>query len=301
MDIANIDYNVDGTENCVLINTRDWLYPDNTLVLKYKMSGRTVITYLTKALKVNVDTAKFPTHIEEGQTLLLSRIVSDISMHREHKIENNYYYSTPITQVMGYFVDNKITYDNLVMLYDKILVERVDIHKDELIKRVDDNTMVGKVLKVGTNTFSKEWKPLPLQVSVGDTILIRDNATTLITLDNKEYYAIEHGNVIGKFSDSLSMNNIEVINDYIIMHEYVDDLKIDDSIISTRLDSYEGMDWSSYYNDSIFIVMRKDKNLTKINIGDKVVVNKHLVNYAYFNNVRYNVISGLDYIEAKIA
>ena len=301
MDIANIDYNVDGTENCVLINTRDWLYPDNTLVLKYKMSGRTVITYLTKALKVNVDTAKFPTHIEEGQTLLLSRIVSDISMHREHKIENNYYYSTPITQVMGYFVDNKITYDNLVMLYDKILVERVDIHKDELIKRVDDNTMVGKVLKVGTNTFSKEWKPLPLQVSVGDTILIRDNATTLITLDNKEYYAIEHGNVIGKFSDSLSMNNIEVINDYIIMHEYVDELKIDDSIISTRLDSYEGMDWSSYYNDSIFIVMRKDKNLTKINIGDKVVVNKHLVNYAYFNNVRYNVISGLDYIEAKIA
>lgn len=301
MDIANIDYNVDGTENCVLINTRDWLYPDNTLVLKYKMSGRTVITYLTKALKVNVDTAKFPTHIEEGQTLLLSRIVSDISMHREHKIENNYYYSTPITQVMGYFVDNKITYDNLVMLYDKILVERVDIHKDELIKRVDDNTMVGKVLKVGTNTFSKEWKPLPLQVSVGDTILIRDNATTLITLDNKEYYAIEHGNVIGKFRDSLSMNNIEVINDYIIMHEYVDELKIDDSIISTRLDSYEGMDWSSYYNDSIFIVMRKDKNLTKINIGDKVVVNKHLVNYAYFNNVRYNVISGLDYIEAKIA
>ena len=301
MDIANIDYNVDGTENCVLINTRDWLYPDNTLVLKYKMSGRTVITYLTKALKVNVDTAKFPTHIEEGQTLLLSRIVSDISMHREHKIENNYYYSTPITQVMGYFVDNKITYDNLVMLYDKILVERVDIHKDELIKRVDDNTMVGKVLKAGTNTFSKEWKPLPLQVSVGDTILIRDNATTLITLDNKEYYAIEHGNVIGKFSDSLSMSNIEVINDYIIMHEYVDELKIDDSIISTRLDSYEGMDWSSYYNDSIFIVIHKDKNLTKINIGDKVVVNKHLVNYAYFNNVRYNVISGLDYIEAKIA
>ena len=301
MDIANIDYNVDGTENCVLINTRDWLYPDNTLVLKYKMSGRTVITYLTKALKVNVDTAKFPTHIEEGQTLLLSRIVSDISMHREHKIENNYYYSTPITQVMGYFVDNKITYDNLVMLYDKILVEKVDIHKDELIKRVDDNTMVGKVLKVGTNTFSKEWKPLPLQVYVGDTILIRDNATTLITLDNKEYYAIEHGNVIGKFSDSLSMNNIEVINDYIIMHEYVDELKIDDSIISTRLDSYEGMDWSSYYNDSIFIVIHKDKNLTKINIGDKVVVNKHLVNYAYFNNVRYNVISGLDYIEAKIA
>ena len=59
---------------------------------------------------------------------------------------------------MGYFVDNKITYDNLVMLYDKILVERVDIHKDELIKRVDDNTMVGKVLKVGTNTFNKEWK-----------------------------------------------------------------------------------------------------------------------------------------------
>ena len=301
MDIANIDYNVDGTENCVLINTRDWLYPDNTLVLKYKMSGRTVITYLTKALKVNVDTAKFPTHIEEGQTLLLSRIVSDISMHREHKIENNYYYNTPITQVMGYFVDNKITYDNLVMLYDKILVERVDIHKDELIKRVDDNTMVGKVLKVGTNTFNKEWKPLPLQVSVGDTILIRDNATTLITLDNKDYYAIEHGNVIGKFSDSLSMNNIEVINDYIIMHEYVDELKIDDSIISTRLDSYEGMDWSSYYNDSIFIVIHKDKNLTKINIGDKVIVNKHLVNYAYFNNVRYNVISGLDYIEAKIA
>ena len=300
MDIANIDYNVDGTENCVLINTRDWLYPDNTLVLKYKMSGRTVITYLTKALKVNVDTAKFPTHIEEGQTLFLSRIVSDISMHREHKIESNYYYNAPITQVMGYFVDNKITYDNLVMLYDKILVEKVDIHKDELIKRVDDNTMVGKVLKVGTNTFSKEWKPLPLQVSVGDTILIRDNATTLITLDNKEYYAIEHGNIIGKFSDSLSMNNIEVINDYIIMHEYVDELKIDDSIISTRLDSYEGMDWSSYYNDSIFIV-HKDKNLTKINIGDKVVVNKHLVNYAYFNNVRYNVISGLDYIEAKIA
>ena len=301
MDIANVDYNVDGTENCVLINTRDWLYPDNTLVLKYKMSGRTVITYLTKALKVNVDTAKFPTHIEEGQTLLLSRIVSDISMHREHKIENNYYSNAPVTQVMGYFVDNKITYDNLVMLYDKILVERVDIHKDELIKRVDDNTMVGKVLKVGTNTFNKEWKPLPLQVSVGDTILIRDNATTLITIDNKEYYAIEHGNTIGKFSDSLRMNNIEVINDYIIMHEYVDELKIDDSIISTRLDSYEGMDWSSYYNDSIFIVIHKDKNLTKINIGDKVVVNKHLVNYAYFNNVRYNVISGLDYIEAKIA
>ena len=57
----------------------------------------------------------------------------------------------------------------------------------------------------------------------------------------------------------------------------------------------------SYYNDSIFIVIHKDKNLTKINIGDKVIVNKHLVNYAYFNNVRYNVISGLDYIEAKIA
>ena len=301
MDIANVDYNVDGTENCVLINTRDWLYPDNTLVLKYKMSGRTVITYLTKALKVNVDTAKFPTRIEEGQALLLSRIVSDISMDREHKIENNYYYSAPITQVMGYFVDNKITYDNLVMLYDKILVEKVDIHKDDLIKRVDDNTMVGKVLKVGTNTFSKEWKPLPLQVSVGDTILIRDNATTLVTLDNKEYYAIEHGNVIGKFNNSLSMNNIEVINDYIIMHEYIDELKIDDSIISTRLDSYEGMDWSSYYNDSIFIVIHKDKNLTKVNIGDKVVVNRHLVNYAYFNNVRYNVISGLDYIEAKIA
>lgn len=301
MDLANIDYNVNGTENCVLINTREWLYPDNTLILKYKMSGRTVITYLNKALKVNVDTAKFPTHIGEGQSLLLSQIVSSISMDREHKIEGNYYYNVPITQVMGYFVDNKITYDNLIMLYDKILVEKVNIHKDELIKRVDDNTMVGKVLKVGTNAFDKNWKPLPLRVSVGDTVLIRDNATTLITLNNKEYYAIEHGNIIGKFHDSLSMNSIEVINDYMIMHEYVDELKIDDSIISTRLDSYEGMDWSSYYNDSIFIVIHKDKNLTKVNIGDKVVVNRHLVNYAYFNNVRYNVISGLDYIEAKIA
>lgn len=301
MDLANIDYNVDGTENCVLINTREWLYPDNTLILKYKMSGRTVITYLNKALKVNVDTTKFPTQIQEGQALLLSQIVSSISMDREHKIEGKYYYNVPVTQVMGYFKDNKITYNNLVMLYDKILVEKVNIHEDELIKRINDNTMVGKVLKVGTNAFDKNWKPLPLQVSVGDTVLIRDNATTLITLNNKEYYAIEHGNIIGKFHDSLSMNSIEVINDYMIMHEYVDELKIDDSIISTRLDSYEGMDWSSYYNDSIFIVIHKDKNLTKVNIGDKVVVNRHLVNYAYFNNVRYNVISGLDYIEAKIA
>lgn len=299
------DFNVDRNYDSVLIDTQAWVYPDERLIHQYSVTDKAKPTYINNVVAEYIKSEHFIKYkdvLKEGTTILLSRVMSDISIDRQYRLEDKFYCSAPVTQVLGYFKDNKVSLDNLTLLYDKVLIERVNIQENSYIKQADNDTLVGKVIKVGTNAFSKDWKPVPLTVKEGDIVLIRDNVATKITLDNKEYYVVEEGHVVGIFKDTdFSIDNLNIINNYMIMDEYTKDLNVDDSIINTRLESYEDLDYSSFNNDNIFIIENVDAKLTKLNKYDKVLVNRWYTHYMYFKTHRYYVISGDEYIEAKIA
>ena len=296
-----LDLKVPKFKDKVIINTKKWVQNHEGCGLGiYRMSGRDLPTYLIKAEEVYDFSDRFKGSVHKGDLMLVTRMSSEVCMYNTFELEDEgAYNSIPIMQIIGTFEGNKIAFSNLNLLFDKILVQKKENGYKGFVLP-NSNTFIGEVVKVGTNRFDKEGNSHDLRVSVGDTVLIRDNVTTEIYLDGQQFFATEEAMVVAIFNDSeCSLEEAEIISDSVLMVPYIPE-KVSGSVFVTPNLTYEDLDTTDIYNRDLFKVVAVDENLTKIQKDDILLLDRNITNYVYHGIDRYFIISGTDLIEAKI-
>ena len=82
-----IDFKVPRTKDCVIIDTKNWLQNSSQILTIHRMSGRDIPTFLAKAVEVNNSNECFDGAIEKGDTLFLTRVVSEVAQCRPFEVE----------------------------------------------------------------------------------------------------------------------------------------------------------------------------------------------------------------------
>ena len=87
-------------------------------------------------------------------------------------------------------------------LYDRILVKRVEdkeTRKGGIIipDTAKEKPMEGKVVAVGAGRLDKSGKRIPIEVKVGDKVLIGKYAGTEVKIDEVEHVIVKEDEVLG--------------------------------------------------------------------------------------------------------
>ena len=87
-------------------------------------------------------------------------------------------------------------------LYDRIIVRRLDAKEEVkggiiIPDTAKEKPMEGKVVAVGTGKLDKSGKQIPMQVKVGDKVLIGKYAGTEVKIDNAEHVIVKEDEVLG--------------------------------------------------------------------------------------------------------
>jgi chaperonin GroES len=90
-------------------------------------------------------------------------------------------------------------------LHDKILVKRVE--PEEKVKggiiipdTAKEKPLEGKVVSVGTGRLDENGKRIPLEVKVGDRVLIGKYAGTEVKIDDVEHVIVREEDILGVIS-----------------------------------------------------------------------------------------------------
>ena len=301
--LNNIDYKVPRTEDSILINIDEWKTGDGNLIKKQKISGKVSPTYITEVKKINKSSKfweNFP--VFEQDVVLVSRIASDVAPFRSFELlEEGKYFNVPFSQIMGYFSGNEITIEKLIMVEDKMLVKKIEKTGESFLDIKNPNVMIGEVIKTGTCSLGDNGETrLPKKVHTGNKILIRDNISTEINLNNEKYYALEERMVVGIFHDGFSLENLELINGSILLIPYTPSTVLNSKLLITPQINYEDLDYSSIYNRDLFQIKYLDKSIKSLEIGDQVLVSRDYTNYVYYGMEKYFIINGKKDIMGKI-
>lgn len=268
------------------------------------MSGRDIPTFITEVKAEYADKSIFKDIIKEKDIILLSRVASETAQYRTFAVEQDdkRYCSIPIMQILGIFKDNVISYDSLEMITNKILVKKVEsIYQNNSILYANDNTMIGKVVKVGTTAYKKDWTLTPLTVKVGDIVLLRDNVSTEIMLNGDIYYAIEESMIVGIFkegTEKFSLEDLSLINEYVLMESFIPKNVLNSTLETPNL-NFEDEDVTDIYNRNVFEIIKADENSKEFKPKDIVMLDRNFTNYTYFQSEKFFIINA-DCIEAKI-
>ena len=289
--LKNFDYEVPKSEDCILIDINNWLSPKDTLISIQKLNGRTSTTFVTEALKTNIKNSSWQNTVNEGDVILLSRVASEIAPYRSFLLENEkQYFNAPISQVMGIFENKEVSLETLKMINDKLLIKKIEDTQDSAIALMNSNVMIGEVIKVGDTQKVKE----------GDIVLVRDNVSTEIILNNDKFHALEERMVVGIFHDSFALENMEFLNESVLMKPYTSKKLLNSNLLITPDIDLTELDYSDIYNRDLCKIYFLDKNLSKLSKGNVVLVNRDYTNYVYFNQEKYFIITGYEYIESVI-
>ncbi|HEU5182899.1 MAG TPA: co-chaperone GroES [Candidatus Polarisedimenticolia bacterium] len=87
-------------------------------------------------------------------------------------------------------------------LYDRIIVRRLDAKEEVkggiiIPDTAKEKPMEGKVVAVGSGRLDKSGKQIPMQVKVGDKVLIGKYAGTEVKIDNAEHVIVKEDEVLG--------------------------------------------------------------------------------------------------------
>lgn len=291
----NFDYKVKRNEDCILIDIDNWLQNEEQLISIQKISGRLTPTCITEVLDLYIKSPQWEgCPLQKGDKVLISQVATDVAPFRNFKIENNdRYCNVPFTQVMGTFNNNTLT-----MLYDKVLIKKEEVQISSLTMK--SNMMVGKVVKVGTNSFDKKGNSVPLQVKIGDRVLVTDNVSTEVTLNHEKYYAVEERMIVGIFKNDLSIENMTLINKSILLKPYIATHVLNSTLLVAPAINYDDLDYSDINNRDLFKIYYIDKNLSKLQKNDIVLLRRDYTNYVYYGQEKFHILNGYEYISAKI-
>ena len=290
-----LDYKVDRSEDCVKINTDKWLTLDTNMLSRYRISGRSVTTYLTRIVDKNLTEKWADTDKEllQDSVVLISRVASEVARNRAYQIDGENFYDIPITQVMGYFKDNAIDLLHFVPLSDKVLIKKINLDKQGFVHRVNDNSTVGKVLRTGSSVTS---------VSESDIVLIQDNVATELEVGFEKFLIVPEETIVGIFNseENLSVDNLRVINKAVLLQEYQSSKVFDSSVLVMPELNYEELDFSDTFNSDLFKVVAVDENLHEISKNDIILLDRNLTFYVFLNGEKYFLINGTKYISGKL-
>lgn len=291
-----IDYDVNRTENCVLIDSDAWIQAPN-VIQQYRLSGRRVITYITKVIDINPVKEAFKGIIKKGDTILVSRVASEVSQYRNYSLLGNQkYYNLPISQVLGVFEDNIISLGTLRLLFNKVLYEKVSVNSG-ILEDTNSCATIGKILKQGPTKLTAKDELVPLSVQINDVALFKDNVSTKITLDGKDYFVAEDESVVCTFTDKSDLESARFLNGSILMSPYIPE-KLSNHLWTPAM-NYEDEDYTDIYKRDRFKIDYIDPNLTVVKKGDIIWVDRNITTYAFCNGKRYFLITGTDHIEFK--
>jgi chaperonin GroES len=87
-------------------------------------------------------------------------------------------------------------------LYDRILVRRLDPREEVkggiiIPDTAKEKPMEGKVVAVGAGRVDKAGKRIPLEVKVGDKVLIGKYAGTEVKIEDVEHVIVKEDEVLG--------------------------------------------------------------------------------------------------------
>lgn len=282
------DFNVRRMKGKAQIDIDRWLYSKDELMEIHRINGRSHVTYFSELNFVQENSLNLRAH----DYVLLSKVACDIATTPTAFYQNDghRYFNVPLEQIVGVFPNHEITLENLKMTNKNILFERVDRVQDSSLIIKDENTMFGKIIKADPNSFLRK----------GSLVLIRDNMSTPIRFNNKEYFAVEEKFVLGVSDLNQSIEDIKFINNYILMKPYISSKVLNSTILETAAINYEDLDYSDINNRNLFKVYYQDENFSGINKEDILLLNRDFTNYVYYNNEKYFVIDNKKYIAAKI-
>lgn len=288
------DYKVKKSEDCILVDVENWKQVSDIEIRKIK--GNKSITYITEVLDIHIHSESFKNlKVSKGDYVLLSKVASEIMSFRSFNLEgSSKYFNVPFLQIMGVFKDQKISYDSLEMIYDKILIEKVS--RDDNFLKLSTNETIGKVLKIGTNSFDKSLKATPLKVKAGDVVLIKDNVSTPIRLNNKDYIAVEEKAIVG----IIHSDKIEFINESILLQPYISEKVLNSNLLINPNINFEDLDYSDVYNRDLFKVVHLDERVKDLKVGDVILVKRDYTNYVYINQEKFFLLNGKEWIECRV-
>lgn len=281
------DFNVKRLEDKIQISIDNWLYPEENIIEFHKISGKPSVTGFTKALTIgdNVE------GVDKDDVLLLSKVACDVATTPTafYAIDGKRYFNIPAEQVIGTFSKEIINFSNLVLRKGYVLFERINKTQDSIISIEENSTMMGKVVKVHeTSPFTE-----------GDTIIIRDNVSTPVKFGDNEYFAVEEKFIVGVAEGTLSIKDVRILNEYILMKPYISSHVLNSTILETPDINYEDLDYSDINNRNLFKVYYVEEGIG-INKGDILLLNRDFTNYFYYENEKYFVINDKKWISGKI-
>ena len=294
--LETFTYNIANTKTYghIMVNINDW--NDDKILMHINLKGKLLPTFITKCVKINSAPAYRPIPFKEGDIVALSSTATRIGILKPFHLpgDTNTYANVHLSQVLGYFKDGIISIDSFIPLYDKVVMKKIDVPVSNYILTTFDSISVGEVLSTGDGGFDNKWNRLPMNVNIGDKVLIRDNITTTLSISDDEYYVTDDKYIIGKFNDdNYDINNIELYNDNIsIFEEYIDDrldgsflfrptLADDVEVAKSYQENFFRVLQSNELNEGIYVISRFDTEYIKfkgktyyVAYNDKVMAKK---------------------------
>lgn len=281
------DFNTNRMKGKVQVNIDKWLSPTDNPIKIHRISGKLSPTGITQACFVGEGAED----IKTDDIILISKVAYEVATtpFANYKIERVRYFDLPAEQILGIF-SNTITLETLKMRGKNVLFKRIEKKKDSPLLIEEKNTMLGEILKVGKNSSLK----------AGDIIAVGDNVSTPIELGGAPYFAVEEKFVVGRVKENLSMENMEILNEYILMKPYIPDKALNSTILETSGIDYNYLDYSDINNRNLFKVAYADKSLGNIKKNDIILLDRNYTNYMYYENEKYFVINDKKWISGKI-
>ena len=279
----------------VIINSEDWHSPEPLVLTNLK--GKIIPTNITTAVGINPAPAYRPLPFKVGDLIALSGLATRITSYLPFKLPDDptIYSSTHLSQVIGYFVDNKVDYDNFIPIYDKVMFKPIEVKQSDFLYLSDDNLSVGVIVKTGDGGFNEDWDRVPMNFKLGDVVLVRDNVSTRVTLEQEDYYVVDDKFIIGKFEseDKLNIEDLKVCEGVHLFEDYEDDAIEGSTIYKVPMGDED--DISQTYQNMLFKLVKSDEVPEGI-----YYINRIDTEYVKFKNKTY-FVAKKDKIMAKRA
>ena len=279
----------------VIINSEDWHSPEPLVLTNLK--GKIIPTNITTAVGINPAPAYRPLPFKVGDLIALSGLATRITSYLPFKLPDDptIYSSTHLSQVIGYFVDNKVDYDNFIPIYDKVMFKPIEVKQSDFLYLSDDNLSVGVVVKTGDGGFNDDWDRVPMNFKVGDVVLVRDNVSTRVTLEQEDYYVVDDKFIMGKFEseDKLNIEDLKLCGGVHLFEEYEDDTIEGSTLYKVPMGDDD--DISQTYQNMLFKLVKSDEVPEGI-----YYINRIDTEYVKFKNKTY-FVAKKDRIMAKRA
>ena len=279
----------------VIINSEDWHSPEPLVLTNLK--GKIIPTNITTAVGINPAPAYRPLLFKVGDLIALSGLATRMTSYLPFKLPDDptIYSSTHLSQVIGYFVDNKVDYDNFIPIYDKVMFKPIEVKQSDFLYLSDDNLSVGVVVKTGDGGFNDDWDRVPMNFELGDVVLVRDNVSTRVTLGQEDYYVVDDKFIMGKFEseDKLNIEDLKLCEGVHLFEEYEDDTIEGSTLYKVPMGDED--DISQTYQNMLFKLVKSDEVPEGI-----YYINRIDTEYVKFKNKTY-FVAKKDRIMAKRA